>query len=227
MKTVGYVRVSTDEQASTGVSLDAQEDRIRAFCIAKEWELVSVVRDEGRSAKNLKRDGLQVILNQCKQKNRSFNTVIVTKLDRLTRSVTDLGYLNKFFQKHKIAFTSIDENVDTSSATGELYLNIVASISQWERKKIGERTKEALAFKKSRGERVGTIPYGYRFGDDGKTLIKVEEGQLGLTKIKRLRDESLSCRRVAEALNREGVRAKSGGQWYAKTVRGVLCQSYL
>ena len=227
MKAIAYVRVSTDEQASNGVSLDAQEGRIRAFCMAKEWELVSVVRDEGKSAKDLKRDGLQGIMEQCRQRNKSFNAMVVTKLDRLTRSVTDLGYLNKFFQTHKIAFTSIDENVDTSSATGELYLNIVASISQWERKKIGERTKEALAFKKSRGERVGTIPYGYRLGEDGKTLIKVEEEQLGLSKIKQLRDESLSYRRVAEVLNREGVRAKSGGQWYAKTVRGVLCQSYL
>ena len=91
MRAIGYVRVSTEEQAQTGVSLDAQEEKIRAYCIAKEWDLLRVIRDEGFSAKDLNRPGIQEIIEGCKRKE--FDVVVILKLVRLTRSVKDLGYL--------------------------------------------------------------------------------------------------------------------------------------
>jgi DNA invertase Pin-like site-specific DNA recombinase len=100
MKVIGYVRVSTDEQVSTGISLDVQEEKINAYCRAKDWELVKIVRDPGLSAKNLRRPGLQSILEIVPKRNgkRGFDGIVVVKLDRLTRSVGDLAYLNRLFE---------------------------------------------------------------------------------------------------------------------------------
>ena len=91
MRAIGYARVSTDDQAQAGVSLDFQEEKIRAYCVAKDWDLVSLIRDEGQSAKDLKRPGMQRILEGVRKKE--FDVVVILKLDRLTRSVKDLGYL--------------------------------------------------------------------------------------------------------------------------------------
>ena len=105
MKAIGYVRVSTEEQALTGVSLDAQEEKIRAYCVAKGWDLFGVIRDEGYSAKDLNRPGIQEIIMGCKK--RDFEVVVIMKLDRLTRSVKDLGYLvEDVFQKNDVACMS-------------------------------------------------------------------------------------------------------------------------
>jgi site-specific DNA recombinase len=112
-KVLGYIRVSTEDQAREGVSLDAQESRLRDYCRAREWELVDVIRDEGRSAKDLKRPGLQAILAALPKKQRGWEALIVVKLDRLTRSVKDLAGLTEAFQRAKVGFTSIAENVDT------------------------------------------------------------------------------------------------------------------
>src|SRR6185295_17181680 len=99
LKAIGYVRVSTDDQAREGVSLDVQEARIRAYCEAKGWQLVAVVREEGKSAKDLKRPGLQEILRALPKRQRCFDVVVVVKLDRLTRSVRDLGNLTDAFKR--------------------------------------------------------------------------------------------------------------------------------
>jgi len=136
-RVIGYVRVSTDDQAREGVSLDVQETRIRAYCEAKGWQLVSVVRDEGKSAKDLKRPGLQQILAALPKRGRCFDVLVVVKLDRLTCSVRDLGNLTDAFKRARVGFTSIQESVDTASASGELFFNLVASVSQWERRAIG------------------------------------------------------------------------------------------
>ena len=140
-RAMGYVRVSTDDQAREGVSLDVQEARIRAYCDAKGWQLVSIVRDEGKSAKDLKRPGLQELLTALPRWQRDFDALVVVKLDRLTRSVRDLGNLMDAFKRARVGFTSIQESVDTASASGELFFNLVASVSQWERRAIGERTQ--------------------------------------------------------------------------------------
>ena len=137
MKAIGYVRVSTEEQALMGVSLDAQEDKIKAYCIAKEWELIRVIRDEGYSAKDLNRPGIQEIISGCKKKD--FDVAVILKLDRLTRSVKDLGYLvEDVFQKNDVAFSSLQDNFDTATANGRMVMNILATLAQWERSRSAE-----------------------------------------------------------------------------------------
>lgn len=177
LRAVGYVRVSTDDQAREGVSLDAQEARIRAYCEARGWVFTTVVRDEGKSAKDLNRPGLQRLLGALPRRHRDFDALVVVKLDRLTRSVKDLGTLMEAFKRARIGFTSIQESVDTSSASGELFFNLVASVSQWERRAIGERTKAALAHLRAAGRQVSRwAPYGFRAAP-GRHLAVVPQEQ--------------------------------------------------
>jgi DNA invertase Pin-like site-specific DNA recombinase len=226
---MGYVRVSSDEQVTNGVSLDAQEEKIRAYCKAKDWDLVEVIRDEGISAKNLKRPGLQSILARIPKRNgkRGFDGIIVIKLDRLTRAVGDLAYLNKLFEVHRVAFIAVQEAVDTSTASGKLFHNIIACLSEWERGVISERTRDALRYKRSKGERVGEVPYGYRVTDDGMTLEPILEEQQNLNKIRTLRESALSYSKIADHLNSQGIGTKKGFIWYPESVRSVLQHSPL
>jgi DNA invertase Pin-like site-specific DNA recombinase len=160
MQAVGYVRVSTERQADQGVSLDAQDAKVRAMATVQGATLVGVIVDGGESAKSLNRPGLQRLLAMVN--GGKVQAVIVAKLDRLTRSVKDLCGLLELLEKKKVALISVAESLDTSSAAGRLVITIMGAVSQWEREAIGERTRDALGHKKSNGERVGNIEYGYR-----------------------------------------------------------------
>src|ERR1035437_4950189 len=168
MQAIGYVRVSTDRQAEQGVSLEAQEAKIRAMATVQGAELLDVIVDGGESAKSLNRPGLQQLLDLINA--GKVDAVIVAKLDRLTRSVKDLCGLLELFEKRKVALVSVAESLDTGSAAGRLVITIMAAVSQWEREAIGERTREALRHKRTKGERVGNIEFGFRLGADGKYL---------------------------------------------------------
>jgi site-specific DNA recombinase len=157
MKVIGYVRVSTEEQSQQGVSLSNQEQKIRAYCTAKDWEMITVIRDEGCSGKDLNRPGVQEIIKGCRK--RTFDVVVTMKLDRLTRSVKDLGYLvEDVFNKHGIAFSSLQDNFDTSTANGRMVMNILATLAQWERDVISERTRDAMQFMKNSLKLIGAVP---------------------------------------------------------------------
>src|SRR5436309_2636548 len=116
MQAIGYVRVSTDRQAELGVSLEAQEAKIRAMATIHSAELLEVIVDGGESAKSLNRPGLQRLLALIN--SGQVQAVIVAKLDRLTRSVKDLCNLLELFEKRKVALISVAESLDTASAGG-------------------------------------------------------------------------------------------------------------
>lgn len=225
MKAIGYVRVSTEDQAREGVSLDAQEARIRAFCEAKRWELVSIVRDEGRSAKDLGRRGLQQILAALPKRYRGFDALVVVKLDRLTRSVKDLGTVTEVLRRARVGFTAIQEAVDTTSATGELFYNIVASISQWERRVIGERTASALAHLRARGRQVSRFaPYGYHLAPGGRLEVNPSE-QATLALVASLRASGLPLRAISKELAGRGVVARNGRPFAPSTLLNLVHNS--
>src|SRR5579872_3906761 len=164
MKTIGYVRVSTDRQADRGVSLEAQNEKIRAMAVVHGAELIDIIVDGGESAKSLNRPGVERLLGLVDR--RAIDAVIVAKLDRLTRSVKDLCELLERFERRGVALVSVAESLDTGSAAGRLVLNIMAAVSQWEREAIGERTRDAMRHKRSNGQRVGNIAFGYRLTSD-------------------------------------------------------------
>lgn len=221
MRAIGYVRVSTEEQATDGVSLAAQEAKVRAYAALYEIELIEVVVDAGQSAKTLDRPGLQRALAALK--SGKADGLVVAKLDRLTRSVADLASLldGYFGERAGRQLWSVADAIDTRTAAGRMILNILMSVSQWEREAIGERTRDALQHKKSRGERVGRIPFGHDLAGDGVTLIPNAREQEVIGLIRRLRGDGYSLREIATELNAQGITRKQGAtkwdhQWVAK-----------
>ena len=148
-RALGYVRVSTDKQADLGVSLDAQAVKVRAMAAVQDATLIDVITDAGASAKTLQRPGLARLLSLVRA--GQVDVVIVAKLDRLTRSVRDLADLLDLFGKHGVSLVSVAESLDTGTAAGRLVLNVMASVSQWEREAIGERTRDAHAAQAQHG----------------------------------------------------------------------------
>jgi len=219
MKTVGYIRVSTDEQANEGVSLDNQRKRIEAFCIAKDWELINVYEDAGKSGKDLSRDGIQKLIKDSGK--GIFNAVVVYKVDRLTRRQRDLWMLiEDVFEPDGIGFVSVNEPFDTTSAIGKACLGMIGVFAQLERDLIAERTKDALKYKKEQGDYLGTVPLGY---DIVGGELQEREDELAIVRYaKKLRAGGYSLGKIVESLNSEGVPTKRGGKWHKSTVSYLL-----
>src|SRR5579862_9074708 len=200
MKTIGYARVSTDKQADRGVSLDAQAEKIRAIAVVHNAELIDIIVDGGESAKSLNRPGMARLLALVDA--GEVQTVVIAKLDRLTRSVKDLCTLLERFERRGVALVSVAESLDTGSAAGRLVLNIMTAVSQWEREAIGERTRDAMHHKRANGERVGTVPFGYRTAADGFHLEADPAEQGILSRIRELKAAGNTTREIADELSR-------------------------
>lgn len=219
-RTVAYIRVSTDKQADRGVSLDAQRAKVEAYASLYDLELVDVVVDAGVSAKSLNRPGLERVLGMLK--SGKADALLVVKLDRLTRSVRDLGELvERYFAPGKSALLSVSEQIDTRSAAGRLVLNVLASVSQWEREAIGERTATAMRWKAEQGEFTGgAAPYGYR-AEAGR-LVEVEAEQAVIAVARTARAKGLSLRAIARALEDQGLLARTGKPFAAVQVSRMV-----
>jgi len=217
MKAIGYVRVSTDEQAKSGLGLEAQIAKIKAYAELFDIELTEIIADEGISGKTLERDGLKKAIKILKDKKAE--GMVIAKLDRLTRNVADLGTLvSTVFDKAELY--SVSEQINTKNAAGRLVLNVLVSVAQWERETICERTKDALQAKKARGEKTGgNIPFG--FDEVNGKLVKNEEEQAIIDEIKNLKNKGLSLRKIAEALNGRGIATKNGKAWTAVQIQRI------
>ena len=220
MRAIGYIRVSTDKQADRGVSLDAQSEKVRAMAVVQGAELVDVIVDAGESAKSLSRPGMARLLFLVD--TGAVDTVIIAKLDRLTRSVKDLAELLERLTRRGVSLVSVAESLDTGSASGRLVLNIMVSVSQWEREAIGERTRDAMRHQIARGFWVGNTRYGYRQAAD-KRHVEPEPGEQAiLERIQRLRKSGKSLRGIADQLNRLKIRTRQGSPWRHEYVARLL-----
>jgi len=215
-KAVGYIRIS--KQKEKGVSLEAQAEKIRAMGIVHDAE-VEIVADNGETAKNTRRPGLERVLAMVRR--HEVDLVIVAKLDRLTRSVKDLAGILELFQRRSVSLVSVAESLDTGSASGRLVINIMVCVSQWERETIGERTATALAHKRARRRVFNHEPYGYvRNGDD---LIAVYAEQAAIGLMRKWRACGWTFRRIARELDAAGTPTKSGaGRWHPQTIKDIV-----
>lgn len=210
-RAIAYLRVSTDKQADEGVSLDAQRAKAEAFAALYDLDLVAVEVDAGASAKSLERPALARALAALR--NRQADALLVVKLDRLTRSVRDLGeLLDGYFGAGKPwALLSVADQIDTRTAAGRMVLNILTSVAQWEREAIGERTAAAMAHKAACGEYTGgLVPYGYSVAPDGVHLVEHEGEQAVIEAIRELRGAGLSLRAIVAELGKRGLVARTG-----------------
>lgn len=219
-KTIAYLRVSTDKQADKGVSLEAQQDKARAYASLYDLELVELIVDAGESAKTLDRPGLQRALAMLKAGQA--DALLVVKLDRLTRSVVDLGKLiETYFAPGKAALLSVGEQIDTRSAAGRLVLNILASVSQWERETIGERTSVAMKHKQANGEYIGGgAPYGFTLVDGA--LVEDAFEQDVIRQARELHSSGLSLRKVAAKLAERGFNSRNGSLFQAAQINRMV-----
>jgi DNA invertase Pin-like site-specific DNA recombinase len=206
MQVVGYVRVSTSEQGKSGAGLEAQRAAIAAACEQRGWTLVAVEEDVASGKSRTRRPGLDAAIGACERGEAA--GLIVSKLDRLSRSVIDFASLLERARRRDWAVAALDLGVDTSTPSGEMMANVLISFAQYERRLIGQRTKDALAVKRSQGVKLGrtsTLPAAVR------------------RRIARDRARGLSYRAIADRLNAAGVPTGQGGQeWYPMTVRTVL-----
>jgi site-specific DNA recombinase len=209
-RAVAYLRVSTDKQACEGVSLEAQRAKVEQYAALYDLDLVAVEVDAGASAKSLDRPGLGRALAALR--SRQADALLVVKLDRLTRSVRDLGeLLDGYFGPGKpAALLSVGDQIDTRTAAGRMVLNLLTTVAQWEREAIGERTQVALAHKAARGERVGGVPYGFAVGPDGVHLVEHEGEQAVIGAVRELRTAGLSLRAIVAELEKRGLVSRSG-----------------
>ena len=227
-RVVGYIRVSTEGQADGGVSLDAQRAKLTAYCAALDLVLVAVEADAGLSAKSLERPALQRALGMLR--DGQADALLVVKLDRLTRSVRDLGTLvEDYFAAGRWALLSVADSIDTRSAAGRLVLNVLASVAQWEREATAERTRDALAHLRSEGVRLGGAALGWEHTEavdpSGRRIIAAVEDEADtVARILALKADGVSVRRIAEILAAEGRSTKAGGRWHATTVQRVIAR---
>ena len=215
-QTVGYVRCSTIEQATyDGVTLDAQEAKIAAYCTAMGWPMSEVIRDAGESAKTLKRPGIANLIEGVRR--GEIGRVVVIKLDRITRSTRDLADLLDTFARADASLVSVSECLDTQSAAGRLVVNMLGVVAQWEREAIGERTSAALEHKRRNGLAYGKTPFGYC--REGDRLVPDLSQQRALKEAKKMHTAGASLRQIAARLESLGVKPNNGGStWYAQSV---------
>jgi len=202
---VGYTRVSTAEQGDSGLGLAAQEAAIEAECVRRGWTLAALYSDT-LSGKTLARPGLAAALEAVE--TGAAGGIIVAKLDRLSRSLVDFAGLMARAQAGGWNVVALDLGIDLATPAGEFMANVLASAAQWERRIIGQRTRDALAIKKAQGVRLG------RPATLDETIVEriVNEHAAGA-----------GWTTIARTLNADEVPTAHGGaRWHASTVRAIV-----
>jgi site-specific DNA recombinase len=218
MRTAIYIRVSTEEQAKEGYSVDAQKRRLTDFVNSQGWEVYDTFIDDGYSAKNLERPNMQRLIQAVKQK--AIDVVLVYKLDRLVRSVIDLHELLELFEKYDVKFKSATEIFDTTTAIGRLFITIVAALAQWERENLAERVKMGMEQKHLKGERNGAVaPYGYDLVN-GELVINPVEAQVVRRIFEMYRTKGI--KQIVTQLNKEQAPKRGDFLWVYFTVNYIL-----
>ena len=209
MQTIGYIRVSTEEQAQSGLGLEAQERMLRAYCEAKGIALDDLLVDAGYSGKDLNRPGIAELLRRVRE--RRVATVMTVKIDRLSRRVIDTLNIVETLRQRDTAIVFVQEAIDTTTAAGKAMLTVIAAFAEMERNYISERTRSALAAKKARGERLGNPSFGALDGEERVHQVARE-----------LRDQRLSLRAIALALQDRGLLPRRARTWSPEMVRRLL-----
>ncbi len=222
-KAVCYIRVSTEEQARGGVSLAAQEEKLMAYCQLTGLTPVAVIREEGVSGTKplAERPGGEELLHLVAKKRA--HHVVAMKLDRLFRDAADALNQSKAWDKGGVVLHLVDmggQALNTASAMGRFFLNVMAGFAELERNLIAERTEMALAHKKAHLEVYAPTPYG--FNREGNTLTENHQELRAITPIREWRAAGWSLGKIARELTRRCIPTKQGGAWYPGTVKYLL-----
>ena len=219
-RAAAYVRVSQVRSARDGYGLGAQEDEVRRFAAYKGWTLLDVYREGGVSGYQRERPALDRLLADAKAGR--FSTVVFPSIDRAGRSVRDLIEIDQALRAAGVATVYLREGVDTSTASGQLFRNIMASLAEFEGKMIHERLAKGRRRKASEGGYTGGwIAYGYQRDAAGRVHAMPGESRV-VAKVFRWRAEGRSLAWIATRLCTEGIPTRKGGAWKLSTVQGFL-----
>lgn len=219
MKAIGYIRVSTTTQAEMGHSLAEQKERLEMTALAHGIDELVLVEDSGASAASLNRKGISDVMDLIAEGGTDY--VMVTALDRITRSVSDLDTLVRMFQKHGVEFISAGESLNTSTAAGRMVLFILGSVAQWEREAISERTRHVQQSLRAMGRAIGPPPYGYATDTD-RFLVPHPVEQSILEIMKDLRADGMSYSAIAQSLASRGLVNRNGKNFSRQSVHRIL-----
>jgi DNA invertase Pin-like site-specific DNA recombinase len=207
-KVIGYVRVSTADQGANGAGLDAQREAIEAEAARRGWQLVRIEEDVQSGGSTKKRPGLDLARAACREGEAS--GLVAAKLDRLTRSMLDFATIVEEAKKHDYNVVCVEQSFDLHTPHGKAMAGMLAVFAEYEKELIGQRTRDALAVKRSQGVRLGrppAIPRATR------------------SKIVRWREKDWSLTKIANRLNETGEPTAHGGaRWWPATVRAVLAE---
>ena len=218
-KLIGYVRVSSEISKIKGNSINNQINKVNDFCNLNDYELVDVLKDEGKSGMEFsKRDGYLELINRCKTEN--INGVVVYCLSRLGRRMKDIIDVMELFNKNDIEFYSVKENINNKDIMGKLMMNILMSFNEFEVDNIRERIIDVKRNNKENGLVYGKLMFGK--DKNGKLLIDNISEMKVISYMKGLRSKGWSYFRISDRLNEKGIVSKSGGKWYGMSVSNVL-----
>ena len=208
---IGYARVSTNDQEDSGLGLAAQRAAIKAECERRGWTLLRIATDVASGKTTKGRDALKSALSELE--DGSCSVLVAAKLDRIARSVVDFAGLMERAQRRGWGLVALDAQVDTTTPQGALMTHVLAAFAEYERRLIGQRTKDALAAKRASGTRLGrpvALPQSVRM----RIQREVEQGR--------------SLREIAADLEVERIpTARGGDRWYASTIRSVVASLQL
>ena len=220
---IGYIRVSTDQQVQEGVSLQAQREKIEAYCKLQSLYLTEIIEDQAVSGSVPLADrpgGLQISASLRMHKAKH---VVALKLDRLFRDAADALTQTRVWDAAGIGLHLIDiggQSINTSTAMGRMFLTMMSGFAELERNLIAERTSIALQSKKARKEVYSALPMGYA-DQDGK-LVPVADEQRVIADIMDMKAAGLTLMAIAADLNKRGIVGKRGGKYYARTIKNIL-----
>lgn len=214
-----YVRVSTRDQVDNGHSLQMQEQRLRQYAAFKGYDAVELVSDEGLSGASVDRPGFRKVMDLIDR--HAVDCVMVYSLSRFARNVVATMDAVELMNRRGVAFVSVTEQVDTTSAAGRFFLLVLAGLGQMEREQVGERTAAILQSRKAQGRVVGSVPFGFR--REGDSLVRDELEQRCIHLVQRLNRRGMTCRRIAIELEARGVFNKAGRvRWLPSQVHRIL-----
>ncbi len=227
MKAIGYTRCSTNEQADSGLGLDSQAERIKAYCTMRGIDLADIITDAGVSGGKplASRDGGQRLLSALK--GRQAESVVMLKLDRMFRNAGDCLTTVERWEKSGVALHVVDlggNAIDTTSAAGRFMLVVLAGAAEMERNLTRERTRSAMAVKRANGQRIGSVPYGYDLANDGETLVSNEAEQNVIAEIQAWRSARWTLEQIANELTtrRAPTKTSKSGRWTHQAVARIL-----
>ena len=223
MSIYGYIRLNSHRPVPKNLRLNEQARVIRRWSEDQGLKITRIFRDTEYSSASLELPNLKKLISFIEQ--GKVDVVVVARLDRFTRTIRLYQKLLKLFSEHKIRFISIAEELDSKTKSGKKVLETMGIVALWDAKSIPDRTRDMIERKRKLGERVGHAPFGYKY--QNKQLIPLEK-ELSIALIIREKREleNFSYHKIAQLLNRQRLRAKRGGRWYAETIK-CICENPL